>query len=64
VKTWIELIERMCKPLTARTNRTHVAYLTPIRRVRLDKLTPGHIESSYVGLIRRGVSVGRLAEWQ
>jgi integrase len=55
-KTWIELVERTCKPSTARTYRTHVTYLTPIRRVRLDKLTPEHIESIYVGLIRRGVS--------
>jgi hypothetical protein len=40
VKTWIELVERTCKPPTARTYRTHGAYPTPIRRVPLVKLTP------------------------
>ena len=51
-KTWMELVERTCKPSTVRTYRTHIKYLTPIRRVRLDKLTPEHIESIYVGLIQ------------
>jgi hypothetical protein len=53
--TCIELVERTCQPSTARTYRTHVAYLTPIRRLRLDKLTPEHIESIYVGA--HGVTV-------
>lgn len=45
-KTWMELVERTCKPSTARTYRTHVMYLTPIRRVRLDKLTPSTSRAS------------------
>jgi integrase len=55
-KTWIEIVERSRKPSTTRTYRTHVKYLEPIRRVRLDNLTPEHIEAVYVGLVNRGVS--------
>jgi hypothetical protein len=29
VKTWMELVERTCKPSTSRTYRTRLAYLTP-----------------------------------
>ena len=52
----MEIVERTRKPSTARTYRTHVKYLEPIRRVRLDHLTPEHIEGIYVGLVNRGVS--------
>lgn len=55
--TWLAIVERTRKPSTARTYGTHLAYLKPIRRLRLNRLTPEHLEEIYVGLVARGVSV-------
>jgi excisionase family DNA binding protein len=53
--TWIAIVERTRRPSTAKTYRTHLKYLQPLRRIRLDQLTSEHIENVYVGLTRRGV---------
>src|SRR5262249_42685138 len=55
-QTWIELVERTRRPSTAKTYRTHIKYLAPIWKLRLDKVTPEHIEGIYVALLNRGVS--------
>ncbi|MDQ2727593.1 MAG: hypothetical protein M3Y91_06970 [Actinomycetota bacterium] len=54
-KTWIEIVERTRRPSTAKTYRTHLKYLEPLRRLRLDRVTTEHIESVYIGLAARGV---------
>ena len=53
--TWLELVERTRRPSTAKTYRTHLKYLEPLSGLRLDQLTPEHIERVYAGLVRRGV---------
>ncbi|MGH9073729.1 MAG: phage integrase SAM-like domain-containing protein [Acidimicrobiales bacterium] len=53
--TWIEIVERTRRPSTAKTYRTHIKYLDPLARVRLDRLTSELIESVYIGLVGRGV---------
>lgn len=54
--TWLGIVERTRKPSTAKTYGTHLKYLRPIRRLRLTRLTPEHLESVYEALAERGVT--------
>jgi integrase len=54
--TWLDLIERTCKPSTAKTYRTHVRYaIEAFGHVRIDKLTTEQVEALYVLLTSRGL---------
>jgi integrase len=53
---WMTLVERTCKPSTAKTYRTHVGYaIKAFGQVRIDKLTTELVEKLYVALAARGL---------
>lgn len=52
---WLEMVGRTLKQSTARTYGTNLSYLKPLADLRLDHLTPEHLEGVYVVLASRGV---------
>lgn len=52
---WLDMVGRTLKQSTARTYGTNLRYLHPLADLRLDRLTPEHLERVYVDLASRGV---------
>jgi integrase len=52
---WLDMLGRTLKQSTARTYGTNLRYLHPLVDLRLDRLTPEHLERVNVALTSRGV---------